>query len=254
MRNESVAPACVLRPQDANELSGNSPPYHFIEPPVKILVIDVGGSHVKMLATGRRTPLKLPSGPELTPDSMVAGVLDATADWRYDRVSIGYPGPVADNQPTAEPVNLGPGWVDFDYPAAFKLPVRMVNDAAMQALGSYDGGRMLFLALGTGLGITLVRDGVVVPLEVAHLPYRKGKSYEDYVGERGLKRLGVKRWTEHLTAVVEMLLAALTSEYAVLGGGNVRLLEELPPHCRRGTNLNAFRGGYLLWQKRARLT
>ena len=221
---------------------------------MKILVIDIGGSHVKMLATGRRTPLKLPSGPELTPKMMVAGVLEATADWRYDMVSIGYPGPVAENQPTAEPVNLGPGWVDFDFAAAFKLPVRMVNDAAMQALGSYDGGRMLFLALGTGLGITLVRDGVVVPLEVAHLPYRKGKSYEDYIGERGLKRLGVKRWTEHVTVVAEMLLAALTSEYAVLGGGNVRLLEELPPNCRRGTNLNAFRGGYLLWQKRARLT
>lgn len=184
---------------------------------------------------------------------MVAAVLSATADWTFDRVSIGFPGPVANNQPTAEPVNLGAGWVDFDFQAAFKLPVRMVNDAAMQALGSYDGGRMLFLALGTGLGITLVRDGVVVPLEVAHLPYRKGKSYEDYIGERGLKRLGTKKWTEHLTEIVDMLLAALTSDYAVLGGGNVRLLEELPPNCRRGTNLNAFRGGYLLWQKRARL-
>lgn len=221
---------------------------------MKILVIDVGGSHVKMLATGKRTPVKIPSGPELTPATMVAEVLKATEDWKYDRVSIGFPGPVADNLPTAEPVNLGPGWVGFDYEAAFKLPVRMVNDAAMQALGSYDGGRMLFMALGTGLGITLVRDGVVVPLEVAHLPYRKGRSYEDYIGERGLKRLGVKRWKQHLETVVELLLAALTSEYAVLGGGNVRLLEELPPNTRRGTNMNAFRGGYLLWQKRARLT
>lgn len=207
-----------------------------------------------MLATGKRTPVKIPSGPELTPATMVAEVLKATEDWKYDRVSIGFPGPVADNLPTAEPVNLGPGWVGFDYEAAFKLPVRMVNDAAMQALGSYDGGRMLFMALGTGLGITLVRDGVVVPLEVAHLPYRKGRSYEDYIGERGLKRLGVKRWKQHLETVVELLLAALTSEYAVLGGGNVRLLEELPPNTRRGTNMNAFRGGYLLWQKRARLT
>jgi polyphosphate glucokinase len=221
---------------------------------VKILVIDVGGSHVKLLATNRRTPLKLPSGPKLTPKAMVTAVLEATANWKYDMVSIGYPGPVANNQPTAEPVNLGKGWVRFDYKRAFKLPVRMVNDAAMQALGSYDGGRMLFLALGTGLGITLVRDGVVVPLEVAHLPYQKGKSYEDYVGERGLKRLGVERWTEHVTEVVGLLLAALTSEYAVLGGGNVRLLDKLPPNCRRGTNLNAFRGGYLLWKKQTHLT
>jgi polyphosphate glucokinase len=221
---------------------------------VKILVIDIGGSHVKLLATNRRTPLKLPSGPGLTPKAMVTAVLEATADWSYDMVSIGYPGPVASNQPTAEPVNLGKGWVRFDFKRAFKLPVRMVNDAAMQALGSYDGGRMLFLALGTGLGITLVRDGVIVPLEVAHLPYYKGKSYEDFIGERGLKRLGVKRWTEHLTAVVALLLPALTSEYAVLGGGNVRHLENLPPNCRRGTNLNAFRGGYLLWKKQTHLT
>lgn len=221
---------------------------------MKILVIDVGGSHVKLLATNRRTPLKLKSGPELTPTKMVAAVLEATADWKYDVVSIGYPGPVAHNHPLAEPVNLGKGWVRFDYERAFKVPVRMVNDAAMQALGSYDGGRMLFLALGTGLGMTLVRDGVVVPLEVAHLPYEKGKSYEDYIGERGLKRLGVEKWTEHLTEIVPMFLAALTSEYAVLGGGNVRLLEKLPPKCRRGTNLNAFRGGYLLWKKQTHLT
>ena len=221
---------------------------------MKILVIDVGGSHVKLLATNRRTPLKLPSGPKLTPKAMVAAVLEATADWKYDAVSIGYPGPVSNNQPTAEPVNLGKGWVRFDYKRAFKLPVRIVNDAAMQALGSYDGGRMLFLALGTGLGATLVRDGVVVPLEVAHLPYHKGKSYEEYVGERGLKRLGVERWKEHVAEVVALLLPALTSEYAVLGGGNVRLFEQLPPNCRRGTNLNAFRGGYLLWKKQTHLT
>ena len=197
--------------------------------------------------------MRVESGPTLTPKQMVADVLKATEGWKYDAVSIGFPGPVANNRPTAEPVNLGKGWVRFDFPAAFKLPVKMVNDAAMQALGSYDGGRMLFLALGTGLGMTLVRDGVVVPLEVAHLPYREGKSYEDYLGERGLKRLGLSKWTKHLAIVVEMFLAALTSDYAVLGGGNVRLLKELPPKCRRGTNLNAFRGGYQLWQKRARL-
>ena len=224
------------------------------EPLVKILVIDIGGSHVKLLATNRRTPLKLPSGPNLTPKAMVAAVLEATADWKYDVVSIGYPGPVAKNRPTAEPINLGNGWVRFDYERAFQLPVRMVNDAAMQALGSYDGGRMLFLALGTGLGVTLVREGVVVPLEAGHLPYKKGKSYEDYVGERGLKRIGLERWTESVTEVVGLLLAALTSEYAVLGGGNVRLLEKLPPKCRRGTNLNAFRGGYQLWKKDTHLT
>ena len=185
---------------------------------------------------------------------MVAAVLEATADWKYDVVSIGYPGPVANNRPAAEPINLGKGWVRFDYQRAFKVPVRMVNDAAMQALGSYDGGRMLFMALGTGLGMTLVRDGVVVPLEVAHLPFRKGKSYEDFVGERGLKRLGVEKRKEHLTEIVELMLAALTSDYVVLGGGNVRLIEKLPPKCRRGTNLNAFRGGYLLWKKQTHLT
>jgi polyphosphate glucokinase len=241
-------------PHHANEVTATAANDPIIEPLVKILVIDVGGSHVKVLATNRRTPLKLPSGPKLTPQAMVAEVLEATAGWKYDAVSIGYPGPVANNQPTAEPVNLGKGWVRFDFKRAFKLPVRMVNDAAMQALGSYEGGRMLFLALGTGLGMTLVRDGVVVPLEVAHLPYHKGKSYEDFVGERGLKRLGVERWKEHVTEVVALLLPALTSDYAVLGGGNVRLFEKLPPNCRRGTNLNAFRGGYLLWKKQTHLT
>ena len=221
---------------------------------MKILVIDIGGSHVKLLATGKRTPVKLPSGPHLTPALMVTEVLTATATWQYEAVSIGYPGPAAENHPTAEPANLGPGWVHFDYEAALKRPVKIVNDAAMQALGSYDGGRMLFLGLGTGLGMTLVRDGIVVPLEVAHLPYRKGRSYEDYLGEKGLKRLGVKKWSHHVTEVVALFLAALTSEYAVLGGGNVRLLEALPPNTRRGSNLNAFRGGYRLWQKRARLS
>ena len=221
---------------------------------VKILVIDIGGSHVKLLATGKRTPLKLPSGPDLTPQAMVNEVLTATADWTFEAVSIGYPGPVAENRPLAEPVNLGHGWVRFDYAAAFKRPVKIVNDAAMQALGSYDGGRMLFMGLGTGLGMTLVRDGIAVPLEVAHLPYRKGRSYEDYLGDKGLKRLGVEKWRRHVGEVVALFLAALTSEYVVLGGGNVRLLEELPPNARRGSNRNAFRGGYRMWQKRARLT
>ncbi|MEO8624931.1 MAG: ROK family protein, partial [bacterium] len=218
---------------------------------MKILVIDIGGTHVKLLATGKRAPLKLPSGPDLTPEEMVREVLAATTEWQFEAVSIGYPGPVADNHPKVEPVNLGAGWVGFDYESALKRPVKIVNDAAMQALGSYDGGRMLFMGLGTGLGTTLVRDGIAVPLEVAHLPYRKGRSYEDYLGEKGLKRLGVDKWRHHVIQVVGLFMAALTSDYVVLGGGNVRLLDELPPHTRRGSNLNAFRGGYRLWQKRA---
>ena len=221
---------------------------------MKILVVDIGGSHVKVLATGKRTPLKLSSGPELTPLLMVSEVLAATTGWSYEGVSIGYPGPVAADSPQVEPVNLAHGWVGFDYEAAFKRPVKMVNDAAMQALGSYDGGRMLFMGLGTGLGVTLVRDGITVPLEVAHLPYRKNRSFEDYLGQRGLKRLGVTKWRRHVADVVALFLAALTSDYVVLGGGNVRLLEELPPNTRRGSNLNAFRGGYRLWQKRASLS
>ena len=221
---------------------------------VKILVIDIGGSHVKLLATGRRTAVKLPSGPDLTPGIMVSEVLNATGEWHYDVVSIGYPGPVANDQPTSEPVNLGDGWVAFDFPAAFKCPVKIINDAAMQALGSYDGGNMLFLGLGTGLGTTLVTNGTVVPLEMAHLPYRKGRSYEEYVGEAGLRRLGEKKWLKHVEEVVQLFLAALNAEYAVLGGGNVRFFEELPPNTRRGSNMHAFRGGYRLWQKRAHLS
>jgi polyphosphate glucokinase len=221
---------------------------------VKTLVIDIGGSHVKLLATGHRTPIRVPSGPELTPAAMVAGVLEATSEWQYEAVSIGYPGPVVKNHPSREPVNLGTGWTDFDYEGALGRPVKMINDAAMQALGSYDGGVMLFLGLGTGLGTTLVRDEIVIPLEIAHLPYRKGRSYEDYVGQAGLERLGEEKWKRHVGIVVELFLAALNAEYAVLGGGNVRHFSELPPKCRRGDNLNAFRGGYRLWQKRVHAT
>lgn len=221
---------------------------------MKILVIDVGGTHVKLLSTGRRVPLKLPSGPDLTPDAMISAVLEATHEWSYDAVTIGYPGPVAKDRPAREPANLGPGWVDFDYAKALKVPVKMINDAAMQALGSYDGGVMLFLGLGTGLGTTLVTNGTVVPLEMAHLPYRKERSYEEYVGEAGLKHLGEKKWKKHVTRIVALFLAALNADYVVLGGGNVRFFEdELPPNARRGSNLNAFRGGYRLWQKQAHL-
>ncbi len=221
---------------------------------MKILVIDVGGTNIKLLATGRRTPLKIPSGPDLTPAEMVSGVLEATKDWSYEAATIGYPGPVANDRPTREPVNLGPGWVDFDYAKALGVPVKMINDAAMQALGSYDGGVMLFIGLGTGLGTTLVTNGTVVPLEIAHLPYRKERTYEEYVGEAGLKHLGEKKWKKHVAAIVELFLAALNAEYAVLGGGNVRFFEDdLPPNTRRGSNLHAFRGGYRLWQKQAHL-
>ena len=216
---------------------------------MKILVIDVGGTHVKLLASGKRTPVKLDSGPTLTPRAMVAGVLAATADWDYDVITIGYPGPVEDNKPIGDPVNLGKGWTRFDFKKAFKVPVRIINDAAMQALGSYDGGRMLFLGLGTGLGAALVRDGVIIPLEIAHLPYHEDKSYEHYLGNAGMKRLGHKKWERHVSNVVPMLLAALTSDYCVLGGGNARLLKNLPKNARLGSNLNAFTGGYRVWKQ-----
>jgi len=215
---------------------------------MKTLVIDIGGSHVKLLSTGRRTPVKLPSGPDLTPRRMVRDVLAATADWGIDRVSIGYPGPVQDHRPAREPVNLGKGWTRFDFHKAFGVPVRMINDAAMQAIGSYEGGRMLFLGLGTGLGTTIILDGVVVPLELAHLPYRKDGSFEDYVGEAGLQAAGKRRWRKLVAEVTGMLLAATVTDYVVIGGGNARLLDPLPTHCRLGANANAFRGGFRLWQ------
>ena len=223
---------------------------HSTQGPMKILVIDVGGTHVKLLASGRRTPLKLPSGPDLTPRDMVRAVREATATWHYDAVTIGYPGPVKDNKPAADPINLGKGWVRYDFKKAFKKPVKIMNDAAMQAIGSYDGGNMLFLGLGTGLGTALVRDGAIIPLEIAHLPYCKGRSYEEYVGAAALKKFGPKKWRHHVEEVVGLFRAALTADYVVLGGGNARLMEVLPPHTRLGSNLNAFRGGYRIWKTR----
>ncbi len=215
---------------------------------MKILVIDIGGSHVKVLASGQRTPTKLPSGPNLTPARMVKEVLAATAGWKYDAVTLGYPGPVAKDRPAKEPVNLGRGWVRFDYRKAFRKPVRMINDAAMQALGSYEGGKMLFMGLGTGLGTAFVADGIVVPLEIAHLPYKNGQSYEDFLGEAGMKSLGKRRWETHVETVVDLFLAAFNADYIVLGGGNVRHLETLPSYVRRGANIHAFRGGMRLWK------
>ena len=217
------------------------------DPSPRVLVLDIGGTHVKALATGRRTPLRIVSGPRLTAAGMVRALRPRLRGWRYDVVSVGFPGPVLNGRPLREPANLGGGWVGFDFARAFHRPVKVVNDAAMQALGSYEGGRMLFLGLGTGLGSAMIVDGIIEPFELAHLPYRKGRTYEDYVGERGLKRLGKKRWRREVRRVVQALTAALEPEYVVLGGGNVRKLKTLPPKCRRGSNAHAFLGGFRLW-------
>lgn len=215
---------------------------------MNVLVLDVGGTHVKMLATGQDTPRKFDSGPTLTAQEMVDRVREATKDWKYEAVSIGYPGPVLRGKPVAEPINLGRGWVGFDFEKAFGCPVKLVNDAAMQALGSYQGGRMLFLGLGTGLGSAMIVDGILEPMELAHLPYRKA-TFEDYVGIRGLKRVGRKKWRGYVSDVVERLVAALQPDDVVLGGGNVRKLKDLPDHCRLGDNAHAFAGGFRLWEE-----
>ncbi len=216
---------------------------------LETLVIDVGGTHVKVHFPGEKEPVKIPSGPAMTASKMTAAIRAAVAKHKFSAVSIGYPGPVLHDRPVAEPHNLGPGWVGFDFRKAFGVPVRIVNDAAMQALGSYQGGRMLFLGLGTGLGTALIVDGIVEPMELAHLPYRKGRTYEDYVGLRGLKRLGKKKWRHHVYRVIEQLKDALQADYVVLGGGNARLLDELPDGVRLGDNANAFIGGIRLWQE-----
>ena len=213
---------------------------------MNVLVVDVGGHSVKILATGQEKPRSFPSGPSLTAVQMVAGVKESAGDWTYDVLSIGYPGPVLHGRPVTEPWNLGRGWVGFDYGGAFGRPVKLVNDAAMQALGSYQGGKMLFLGLGTGLGSTLIVDGIVEPMELGHLPYKKA-TFEYYVGLRGLKRCGKKKWKKHVADVVARLIAALEPDDVVLGGGNVKKLEELPPGCRAGDNDNAFLGGFRLW-------
>jgi polyphosphate glucokinase len=213
---------------------------------MNVLVVDVGGTHVKILATGKREPRRFVSGPTLTAAQMVAGVKRLARGWKYDVVSIGYPGAVAHNHPVAEPHNLGAGWMQFDYEGAFGCPVKLINDAAMQALGSHAQGKLLFLGLGTGLGSTLVVDGIVVPMELAHLPYRKA-TFEDYVGDQALKRDGRKKWRKHVEDVITRLIAALCPDDVVIGGGNVRLLEHLPPGCRAGDNANAFVGGFRMW-------
>ena len=218
---------------------------------MKVLVVDVGGTHVKILATGQNEAREFPSGPPLTAKQMVAGVKKLAGDWKYDAVSIGYPGPVIKNRPLADPHNLGPGWMGYDFAAAFKRPVKVVNDAAMQALGSYKGGKMLFLGLGTGLGSAMIVDGIMEPMELGHLPYKR-RTFEDYVGVRGYDRLGKKKWRQQVADVVARLIAALEPEDVVLGGGNVKRLKELPPGCRAGDNANAFVGGFRLWQETSR--
>lgn len=219
---------------------------------MKVLVVDIGGTHVKVRATGQATPVKIDSGPTMTPTKMIAALRKATSAWDYDAVSIGYPGPVIHGSPVSDPYNLGRGWVNFDFKKAFGRPVKLVNDAAMQALGSYEGGRMLFLGLGTGLGSALIVDGILEPMELAHLPYKKGRSYEDFVGNRGLARLGKKKWREHVFDVVRKLKAALEADYVVIGGGNAKLLDKVPEGVRLGDNSHAFAGGLRLWKEPAK--
>lgn len=215
---------------------------------MKILAIDVGGQHVKALATGQTVPRKLNSGPKLTAAQMAEGVKSMTADWDYEVISLGYPGQVVHNMPAHDPANLGKGWIGFDYAAAFGKPIKIVNDAAMQALGSYHGGRMLFLGLGTGLGSAMVIDGQLEPMELAHVPYKKKLTYEDFVGLRGLKRLGRKKWRQEVDDIITIFRKALQPDYIVVGGGNAKLVKDLAPDIRLGDNANAFLGGFRLWE------
>ncbi|MCF6115504.1 ROK family protein [Mesorhizobium muleiense] len=216
-----------------------------------VLAIDIGGSHVKILTSAGGEERRADSGPGLTPQQMIAAVQTLADGLPYDVVSIGYPGPVHHNRPLADPANLGKGWVGFDFATQFDKPVKLVNDALMQAVGSYEGGRMLFLGFGTGLGAAMVLHNVAQPMELAHLPYKKGGSFEDYVGERGLEKRGKKKWRKYVFDVVERLRAALQPDYVVIGGGNVDKLDELPAGCRRGDNTRAFDGGFRLWRDKS---
>ena len=216
---------------------------------MRILVVDVGGTHVKLSVTGRKTTVKIPSGPTMTARKMIRLVRTAVAGWNYSVVSIGYPGPVIHGKPISEPRNLGGGWMGFDFRRAFGHPVKVINDAAMQAFGAYRGGRMLFLGLGTGLGSALIVDGALEPMELAHLPYKKGRTYEDYVGEAGLKRSGKKKWRRNVLEVVAMLKGALQADEVVVGGGNAKLLRDVPVGVRLGSNADAVAGGYRLWKQ-----
>jgi polyphosphate glucokinase len=216
-----------------------------------ILAVDVGGTHVKVMTNKGHTRREFASGPHLSAKEMVKQVKALTQDWSYNYISVGYPGPVVHDRPLAEPYNLGHGWLGFDFAKAFGRPTKVVNDAAMQALGSYQGGRMLFLGLGTGLGSAMIVDGILEPMEIAHLPYRKGETYEDCVGAKGLERHGKKKWRRRVADVVKHFIAALEPDYVVLGGGNVDKLGRLPPKTRLGDNANAFKGGFRLWDTHA---
>jgi polyphosphate glucokinase len=213
----------------------------------RVLVIDIGGTSVKLLASGESTRRRFPSGPKMTPSQMVKKTIKLVSDWNYSVISIGYPGPVLHGRPVSEPYNLGGSWVGFDFAKAFACPVKVVNDAAMQALGSYKGGKMLFLGLGTGLGTAMIVNGIVEPMELGHLPYKKA-TYEDYLGRAGLERVGKKRWRRYVEEIVERLMGALEPDDVVIGGGNVKKLKHLPPGCREGNNNNAFLGGFRLWE------
>jgi polyphosphate glucokinase len=214
---------------------------------MKILVADIGGTNVKLKHQDEDEVRKFPSGPELTPQQMLQELRAITVGWRYDHVTIGFPAPVVDGKIRREPVNLGTGWLDFDFTEALGRPAYVINDAAMQAVGSYNGGRMLFLGLGTGLGTSMIVNHIIAPMELGHLPYRKGRSFEDYVGNGGLKRMGRRKWQFHVADVVAILQHALLPEYVVLGGGNVKKLDEMPPGCHMGDNNNAFVGGVRVW-------
>jgi hypothetical protein len=216
---------------------------------MNVLAIDIGGTNVKILASGQQEPRKAPTGRTFTSDQLVPTVRQLAEGWDYDVISIGYPAPVIRGRPIVEPFNLAPGWAGFDFDAAFSKPVRLLNDAAMQALGSYEGGKMLFLGLGTGLGTAVIWDNELEPLELGHLRYKKGHTFEDYLGLRGLRWLGKKKWRLAVADVVQRLSSAIQVEYVVLGGGNVKKLKELPPNARAGCNANAFLGGFRLWEE-----
>ena len=215
---------------------------------MNILGVDIGGTNLKFRTQQQPEAIKVPSGPTMTPDVMMAAIKQRTKGWKYDRISVGYPGPVIHERPLLEPHNLGTGWVRFDFKKAFgNKPLHLVNDAAMQALGSYNGGRMLYLGLGTGLGSAMVVDGSVQAMELAHLPWRKGKTYEDYLGKAGLRRDGPRKWRKNVLKVIELMSHALEADYVVLGGGNAKLMKDLPDNIRLGSNDNAFKGAFLLW-------
>lgn len=219
---------------------------------MNVLAVDIGGTNLKILATGQTQPRKTPSGRKLTAELMVSKVLEMSSGWEYEVVSLGFPGPVVHNKPLVEPANLGTGWVGFDYEKAFGHPVRMMNDAAMQALGSYEGGRMLFLGLGTGLGSAMIIDGELEPMELGHLPYKKGRTFEDYVGKASLAKRGKEKWRKEVACVVELLQQAMQPDYVVIGGGNAKLLKELPERSRLGGNEHAFIGGFRIWEPAVR--